>query len=333
MNLRLPMLAFAVLTLSGCVTTSSHYVDEGYYSSPDAGYASIDYDEGYDDGYYSDAYPYGQYDTDDGFYLDPDADYGFYGYGTQAYDDSVYYGDYAYYRMRPIVQISYTIILGYGRHAYWPYDYNRRGYYPYAYWGGWPGYYPSYHPHKPSKPRKPKPPTEQTPPSERPIVDRERPRQHPGFPESANPRIQPRVHADAIGNGSNPELVIAPQERSRREAPRQRGDAPAVMRQPAQNNERNPRDFVMLQRPQRQAPQVEPRAAREDREVSENREVRVRQWQSAERTQPRPLPQRQTQQAEPSRERQFTRERTESAPRPAKSERVRESRQKEVDEP
>lgn len=312
MNLRLPLLALTVLVLSGCVTTSQ-YVDEGYYSSPDAGYAAIDYDDGYDDGYYDDATWYDQYGGDDGFYLDPDADYGFFGYGTRAYDDSVYYGDYAYYR-RPIVQISYTIILGYGRYSYWPYDYYRRGYYPYAYWGGWPGYYPSHAPHKPSKPRKPKPPIEQIPPSDRPIVDRERPRQQPGFPESGNPRIPPRLHSDAIGNGTNPELIAVPHERARREAPRQRVNMPVVPRQPEQNSGPNPRDFVMLQRPQRQAPQTEPRAEREDRGVA------VRQWQSAERTQTRSPPPRQAQQAEPRRER------VERPQRPAKVERTREAR-------
>jgi hypothetical protein len=333
MRLRILLAALSAAALSGCVTTQSQYADDGYYRTPDSAYG-LAYDEGYDDSDYydSDYYDNGyedDYGNDDGYYLDPDANYGAYGYSHLYYDNSVYYGDYAYYNVRPIVQISFNIIFGHGgyRHYYRPYHYYGHGYYPYAYWGYWPGYNPHYKPHKP---RKPKSDHGSTPAPERPIVDNERPRGQPRAPRPIEPPYRPRPQTGVIGNGGNPEIerpivrntprqALPRQDMPRQDMLRRRFEVP---RQPNQHRERAPREFVMLQTPQAapertQARQEVPRQSIQNRERTPRPYVALQPVQGQDRT---------ARQAAPPTEARAPRERVERPQRPAKAERTREAR-------
>jgi hypothetical protein len=342
MRLRMLLAAVSVAVLSGCVSTQSQYAHDGYYRAPNSG-NDLAYEQGYGDDYYGDDYYDDNYYSaddddyaDDGYYLDPDADYGEYGYNNQYYDNSVYYGDYIYYRIRPIVQISFNIVFGHGgyHHYYRPYRYYGHGYYPYAYWGYWPGYNPY---NKPHKPRNPKPDNGHHPAPERPIVDNERPRGQPRAPRPIEPPYRPRPQTEAIGNGSNPGLqppiVHTPprQEMPRRrfEAPRQ--ERPDVPRQPNQNRERTPREFVMLQTPQADVERRMPSQQAPRRRSEEPRQYEVSRQEQAEiprqpnqNRQRAPREQAIAQAPEsPNRE---PRPRAERQPRPAKPERARDVR-------
>jgi hypothetical protein len=150
MNLRLPMLAVAALTLSGCVTVTEQYADEGYFSSPNNGYSG-----GGDNGYFS---------SDNTYYSD--------------------YGQYYYSPYRPTINFSFNFFFGspyyYGYSPYGSCWYsNCYGYYPYH------GGHRPYHPKPPKNDNGPKPPKPPKPGD--PIVDRDGPvRPGPGW----QPRVR-----------------------------------------------------------------------------------------------------------------------------------------------
>lgn len=150
MNLRLPIIALAALSLSGCVTMSEQYADEGYFSSPNNGYSG-----GGDNGYYS---------SDNTYYSD--------------------YGQYYYSPYRPTINFSFNFFFGspyyYGYSPYGSCWYsNCYGYYP---------YHGAHRPHRPKPPKddnSPKPP--KPPKPDYPIVDSDGPvRPGPGW----QPRVR-----------------------------------------------------------------------------------------------------------------------------------------------
>lgn len=133
MNLRLPIIALAALSLTGCVTVTEQYADEGYFSSPNNGYSV-----GGDNGYYG---------SDNTYYRD--------------------YGQYYYSPYRPTIHFSFNFFFGSPYYSgYSPYGscwYSScYGYYPYH------GAYRPYRPKAPKNGNEPKPPKPVSP-----IVDRD----------------------------------------------------------------------------------------------------------------------------------------------------------------
>ena len=142
MNLRLPILALAALTLGGCMTVTEQYADEGYFSSPNNGYSG-----GGDNGYYG---------SDNTYYSD--------------------YGQYYYSPYRPTINFSFNFFFG----SPYYYGYSRYGSCWYSDCYGYYPYYGPHRPHRPKPPKDDKGP--KPPKPDYPIVDRDGPmRPGPGW--------------------------------------------------------------------------------------------------------------------------------------------------------
>ena len=335
---------FASFALSGCVTYTSEYANDGYYSSPDDSYSD------YGDDYYGDPdIGYDDY-ANDGYYGNS-GNYGQYSYGSGGFSSisfSFNFGPrYSHYR-------NYPSYYGYYQCSPWS-AYCYSAYNPSYGWGYTP-YYVHHHHHNP----KPKPP-EHKPDFPRlnagqpalhpryPIVDRPdgpRPRQQPYRPVNSEPQQQ--VQTQPIANGGTPNTPQYP-----RQQPRQRPNT-----QPVDGNEPERERFVERERnieryadryaereamprqqpnnPQRQAPRARPVQSEEPtnnyaRYPQAPRNVPTQQGQ-APRNRPmnanqqtngtvvgQQMPQQRAQ-AQPKPER---RERAESKPREQKAERQR----------
>lgn len=216
---RLLIVGTASLALSGCITYSSEYANDGYYSSPDDRYG--DYGDNYygsPDTYYGD-YGYGG----DGYYGNP-GNYGQYSYGSGGYSSISFifnFGpSYSRYRYYP----SY-----YGYYQCSPWSAYCDGGYNSGYGWGYPPHY-SYYPrhHKP----KPKPPGDDYHdyPKHRPnvqpgfapnypIVDRpDGPRQRqPVYRPGVTAPVQHNVPTQPIANGNTQSTL--PYVRQQRQRP------------------------------------------------------------------------------------------------------------------
>ena len=247
MNLRFPMLAVAALCLSGCVTMTEQYADEGYFSSPNNGYS-----EGGDNGYYG---------NDNTYYSD--------------------YGQYYYSPYRPTLNFSFNFFFGspyyYGYSPYGSCWYsNCYGYYP---------YYGEHRPHHPKPPKNdngPKPP--KPPKPDYPIVDRDGPiRPGPGWqprvrraaatvaPITTMSTVAPDpAHAGTLGNANRPWRASPADQRplTNTEAlPQQNPRSQRLAREP-QARAANPNAPTRAARPPAEArarPEPAPRPARQER--------------------------------------------------------------------
>ncbi len=214
---------FVSFALSGCVTYTSEYANDGYYSSPNDSYND------YGDDYYGDPDAgYDDYNYDDGYYGNT-GNYGQYSYGSGGFSS---------------ISISFNFGPSFSRYGYYPsyYGYSQcshwsaycySGYNPsYGYGYGW-GYNPyySYNPHHPKPHHNPKPkpkPPEHRPDFPRlnagqpalhpryPIVDRpDGPRQRPQQYRPVNAAPQQQVQTQPIANGGSPNTPQYPRQQPR----------------------------------------------------------------------------------------------------------------------
>ncbi len=247
MNLRLPMLAVAALTLSGCVTVTEQYADEGYFSSPNNGYSG-----GGDNGYFS---------SDNTYYSD--------------------YGQYYYSPYRPTINFSFNFFFGspyyYGYSPYGSCWYsNCYGYYPYH------GGHRPYHPKPPKNDNGPKPP--KPPKPDYPIVDRDGPvRPGPGWqprvrrtataavPVAAMSTVaQSPVQAGTLSNINRPQRAQVADQSPRTDAealPQQNPRNQRLAREPQARtaNQAAPTRATRPQSEARSRPEPAPRPARQER--------------------------------------------------------------------
>lgn len=216
MNLRLPILALAALTLGGCITVTEQYADEGYFSSPNNGYSS-----GGDNGYYG---------SDNTYYSD--------------------YGQYYYSPYRPTINFSFNFFFGspyyYGYSPYGSCWYsNCYGYYP---------YHNPHRPHRPKPPKNdngPKPP--KPPKPDYPIVDRDGPlRPGPGW----QPRVRraAAVVAPAAAMSAVPAASVNTASVNNDSGPQPARNADQAALQPRDTMPRqNPRNQRLAREPQARA--------------------------------------------------------------------------------
>ena len=173
--------ALLVSGLSGCITYTGEYTDDGYYGSPTGGST---YSQGYYGDYYYSAVPTISISYNLSF------GYPYYGYVGCRY-------------WSPYCSLFYP---GYG------YGY---GYGPgYGFGWGYPPYYGYQPPHRPHHKPKPKPPGEQhnPPPTQQPIV-RGRPiRALPGYLAHPKPqqRAQSQLATQPVPNGSSKPVIVTP---------------------------------------------------------------------------------------------------------------------------
>lgn len=247
MNLRLPFIALAALTLGGCVTVTEQYADEGYFSSPNNGYSG-----GGDNGYYG---------SDNTYYSD--------------------YGQYYYSPYRPTLNFSFNFFFGspyyYGYSPYGSCWYsNCYGYYPYH------GEHRPHHPKPPKNDNGPKPP--KPPKPDYPIVDRDGPiRPGPGWqprPRRAVATVAPAAAMTAVPAAPVNAASVSESPRARRARnadqtplqaqatmPQQSPRNPGLAREP-QARVANQAAVIRPSRPQsesRSRPEPAPRPARVER--------------------------------------------------------------------
>jgi len=326
MKFKLLLCALASLSMSGCVTYTSEYANDGYYSSPGDSY----YDDYGDDQYYGSPGNYGQYS-----------------YGSGGYSN---------------ISITFNFGGGYPYYSYYPsyYGYSQCSPWSVYCYGGHPGYgwghqpYYGYYPHHP-RPSRPHPKPKPNPPkhdSDNPEQNAGQPGFHPGYPvvdreDGPRPR-QPRYRpinsvpqqqgqTQPIANGATPNTPQYPRQQPRqrpitlpvqdarvrederyveREAiPRQ---LPKYSQRPQQRvqpvySDQPTGDYVRFSQPEPNTPVQQGRVVRNRPQNSNqqvNRSVVVAQQMPQQQAQPRPQQER--------------RERVESKPRVSKVEPVNE---------
>lgn len=342
----------ASLALTGCVTYTSEYANDGYYSSPQDRYND------YGDAYYGNPDPsYDDYDYDDGYYGNS-GNYGQYSYGSGGYSSISFtfnFGpSYSHYR-------NYPSYYGYNQCSPWSaycYSAFNSGYG--NSWGYMPYYVHHHHHHDP----KPKPPKHQDDHPKQnpgqpgfdpryPIVDRAdgpRPRQPQYRPVNTAPQQQGQTQP--IANGGTPNTPQYPRQQPR-PRPINSGNEPErerfVERERSTERERNVERYAEReamprlqqnypQRPQQRArpvqseeptndyaryPQTPRNAPVQQGQAPRNRPINSNQQSQGTVTVAQQMPQQMPQQRAQARPQPERRERAESKPREQKAERER----------
>lgn len=305
----------ASLALSGCVTYTSDYANDGYYSSPDDSYSDYgddyygDPDVGYDnyanDGYYGNSGNYGQYSYGSGAFSNISISFNF---GPSFSHYGYYPSYYGYAQCSPWLAYCYG-----GHHSGYGWGYPR--YY------GYNTYHPQPH-HNPKPKPKPKPkPPEYRPDFPRlnagqpalhpryPIVDRAdgpRPRQQQYRPVNTAPLEQ--AQTQPIANGGSANTPQYPRQQPRQQPNNPQRQTPRA--RPIQSEEPT-NDYARYRQTPRNAPVQQGQAPR-NQPINANQQTHgtiVAQQMPQQRAQPQAKPER--------------RERAESKPREQKAERVR----------